>query len=461
MATQAELTAGLAGKQGLDADLTAIAALATAGYGRSLLELASASDGRTLLGLGTAATHAHGDYDLAGAAAAAQAASQPLDADLTTIAGLTATTDRIIQSKSSAWTTRTPAQFKTDLALTSSDVGLGSVTNADHAAALAAHLADTVDAHDASAISFSPTGSISSTDVQAAIAEVASEAAGAPAASAVTYAGSTNLSAANVEAALDELDAEKQPLDADLTTIAGLTATTDSFMQAKSSAWASRTIAQVKTDLGISNVDNLQQQPIDSDLTAIAALSPTNDDIIQRKSGAWVARSMAQLKADLPITKLLGSRTTATGAIVNSETLVLAAAVAANQLAAGDLIICEFAGEYSATSSTAVTLRFRFGSAGTTSDSLVHTHTTAAGGTTTVRWTGKAIFTIRTSGVVGTFMCAAEHHGIPATGFVASGLTAPANLDTTAARFIDLTAQTGGANTNVTFHQAAFYVVKT
>jgi microcystin-dependent protein len=41
-----------------------------------------------------------------------------------------------------------------------------------------AHLADTVDAHDASAISFVPTGTISSTDVQAAIAEVASEAAG-------------------------------------------------------------------------------------------------------------------------------------------------------------------------------------------------------------------------------------------------------------------------------------------
>lgn len=47
-------------------------------------------------------------------------------------------------------------------------------------AGLAAHLADTVDAHDASAISFVPTGSISSTDVQAAIAEVASEALTSP-----------------------------------------------------------------------------------------------------------------------------------------------------------------------------------------------------------------------------------------------------------------------------------------
>ena len=43
------------------------------------------------------------------------------------------------------------------------------------AAALAAHLADLVDAHDASAISFSATGGISATDVQAALAELDSE----------------------------------------------------------------------------------------------------------------------------------------------------------------------------------------------------------------------------------------------------------------------------------------------
>lgn len=41
----------------------------------------------------------------------------------------------------------------------------------------------------------------------------------------------------------------KQPLDSDLTTIAGLTATTDNFLQSKSSAWASRTPAQAAVDL--------------------------------------------------------------------------------------------------------------------------------------------------------------------------------------------------------------------
>lgn len=40
-------------------------------------------------------------------------------------------------------------------------------------------------------------------------------------------------------------------------------------------------------------------QPLDADLTAIAGLSPSNDDIIQRKTGAWTNRTMAQLIADL------------------------------------------------------------------------------------------------------------------------------------------------------------------
>lgn len=45
------------------------------------------------------------------------------------------------------------------------------------------------------------------------------------------------------------------------------------------------------------------KQPIDSDLTAIAGLTPTNDDIIQRKAGAWTNRTMAQLKTDLVLSK--------------------------------------------------------------------------------------------------------------------------------------------------------------
>lgn len=40
-------------------------------------------------------------------------------------------------------------------------------------------------------------------------------------------------------------------------------------------------------------------QPLDPDLTAIGALAPADDDIIQRKAGAWANRTIAQLKVDL------------------------------------------------------------------------------------------------------------------------------------------------------------------
>jgi len=58
------------------------------------------------------------------------AAKQPLDSDLTTIAGLTATTDNFMVGASSAWASRTPAQAKTSLAITAADVGSGVFTSA-------------------------------------------------------------------------------------------------------------------------------------------------------------------------------------------------------------------------------------------------------------------------------------------------------------------------------------------
>lgn len=54
----------------------------------------------------------------------------------------------------------------------------------------------------------------------------------------------------------------------------------------------------------LSNQTDLQnaldaKQASDADLTAIAALSPANDDIIQRKAGSWINRTLAQLATDL------------------------------------------------------------------------------------------------------------------------------------------------------------------
>jgi len=53
-----------------------------------------------------------------------------------------------------------------------------------------------------------------------------------------------------------------QPLDSDLTVIASLTATSDNFLQSKAGAWASRTIAQVKTDLGLTGTNSGDQTSI-------------------------------------------------------------------------------------------------------------------------------------------------------------------------------------------------------
>lgn len=71
----------------------------------------------------------------------------------------------------------------------------------------------------------------------------------------------------------------KQPLDADLTTIAGLTATTDNFIVSVASAWASRTPAQVRTTLGIgsaglvaTDLADLNEATIESAIDTLANL---------------------------------------------------------------------------------------------------------------------------------------------------------------------------------------------
>ena len=56
-----------------------------------------------------------------------------LDADLVAIAALTPADDDVIQRKAGAWTNRTPAQLKTDLALVKADVGLGNADNTSDA----------------------------------------------------------------------------------------------------------------------------------------------------------------------------------------------------------------------------------------------------------------------------------------------------------------------------------------
>lgn len=56
-----------------------------------------------------------------------------------------------------------------------------------------------------------------------------------------------------------------------------------------------------------------------TDLTAIKALTPTNDDLLQRKSGAWTNRTVAQVKTDLGIVE----NATHTGEVTGSGALTI------------------------------------------------------------------------------------------------------------------------------------------
>jgi hypothetical protein len=64
------------------------------------------------------------------------------------------------------------------------------------------------------------------------------------------------------------------------------------------------TINTQSVDITLSAFSNAAldgKQPLDADLTAIAGLSPNDNDILQRKSGVWTNRSIAQYKSDLAI----------------------------------------------------------------------------------------------------------------------------------------------------------------
>lgn len=175
------------------------------------------------------------------------AGKQASSADLTAIAALTPTNDDVLQRKAGAWTNRTSAQLKTDLALTKSDVGLSAVTNNAQVTGVTAADATITVGGTATAPTVA-VGSIAESQV-------------------------TNLTS--------DL-AGKQPLDSDLTTIAGLTATTNNMIQSVGSAWASRTPAQVKAALAIAESDV-------TNLTTDLAAKATDSAVVHNTGAETVA----------------------------------------------------------------------------------------------------------------------------------------------------------------------------
>lgn len=360
--------------QAFDSDLTAIAALTTDSFGRGLLIKTSGSDVRSYIGAGDGAFSSLtglpttlGGYGITD--------GQPLDSDLTTLAGLTATTDNFIISVSSAWASRTPAQARTTLGLVigtdvqAFDADLSALAGLTSAAdklpyftgSGTADVADftsagraLIDDADASAQrttlglgslatqsgTFSGTSSGTNTGDQTITltGNVTGSGTGSFAATiandAVTYAKMQNVSATDMvlgrstagsgdveeiactaagRALIDDADATAQratlglvigtnvqAFDADLSTLAGLTATTDNFIVSVASAWASRTPTQVKTTLGLTVGTDVQAH--DADLDTIAGLTATTDNFLVSVSSAWASRTPAQVKTTLALT---------------------------------------------------------------------------------------------------------------------------------------------------------------
>ena len=76
----------------------------------------------------------------------------------------------------------------------------------------------------------------------------------------------------------------------------------------------------VIVDTSGSDVNKVKPSSIlGTDLSAIRALTPTNDDVLQRKSGAWTNRTIAQLKSDLAITE----NATHTGEVTGATALTV------------------------------------------------------------------------------------------------------------------------------------------
>lgn len=247
---------------------TTSSSLTVSAFGATLVDDADAAEARTTLGLGTIATAAATDYL---SAAAAAAAYQPLDADLTSIAALTTTAfGRGLLELADASAGRTAlglvigtnvqafdADLSTWATLTPSANAQSLVTAADYAAMRVL------------------LGLVIGTNVQAYDADLTTWAAITPSANVQSFVGAADYSAMRTQLGL-VIGTNVQAYDADLTTWAGLTpsANAQSLVTAADYA-AMRALLDLEVGTDFLSIAAIAAayQPLDSDLTSWAGVT--------------------------------------------------------------------------------------------------------------------------------------------------------------------------------------------
>jgi hypothetical protein len=291
---------------------------------------------------------------------------QPLDADLSALAGLTSAADKVPYFTGSG--TAAVATFTSTARNLLDDTSTGAMLTTLGASVVGANLFGIADPGAVRFIRINADNTVDTRTAAEMLSDIGAQASG-------SY----------------------QPLDSDLTTIAGLSATTDNFIVSVASAWASRTPAQVKTTLSVDNVTNESKATMFTNAAFTGTFTAPNGTI----TNAMLAGSISNANlANSTIT--IGSTSTALGAT---------SATIAGLTLTTPAINGTITGTGQATAATASTITMRDSSGNITTNNLIESWTTTAtaAGTTTMVvgdtyqqfWTGSTTQTIKlpTTGV--------------------------------------------------------------